>query len=123
MNAILPVTMHATSGIRALLAAGMATLLASTCCLGPLVLISLGFSGAWIGGLTVLQPYQPYFVAAAMVALVLAARRIWRPVQQCAPGEVCALPTVRRGYQLLFVVVCVLLLLALVFPFVAPWFY
>ena len=115
--------MHATSGLRALLAAGLATLLASTCCLGPLVLITLGFSGGWIGSLTALEPFQPYFVGAAMVALVLAARRIWRPVQQCAPGEVCALPTVRRGYQLLFVVVCVLLLVALVFPLVAPWFY
>ncbi|EMR15037.1 mercuric transport protein, partial [Klebsiella quasipneumoniae] len=29
------------------------------CCLGPLVLIALGFSGAWIGNLTVLEPYRP----------------------------------------------------------------
>jgi mercuric ion transport protein len=35
---------------------GLAAILASTCCLGPLVLVALGFSGAWIGNLTVLEP-------------------------------------------------------------------
>ena len=62
-----------------LLTGGLAALLASTCCLGPLVLISLGFFGAWIGNLKVLQPYNPVFIAVALLALLLAWRRIWRP--------------------------------------------
>jgi mercuric ion transport protein len=111
------------TGLRALLAGGLAALLASTCCLGPLVLITLGFSGAWISQLTVLQPYQPIFIGAALVALFFAGQRIWRPAAQCAPGEVCALPRVRRTYQLLFVGVCALLLMALVFPLMASRFY
>ena len=111
------------SGLRALVAGAVAALLASTCCLGPLVLITLGFSGAWISHLTVLQPYQPLFITAAVVALFFAWKRIWRPASACAPGEVCALPQVRRGYQLLFAAVCGLVLLALAFPLVAPWFY
>ena len=41
-------------GRGALAAGGLAAILASTCCLGPLVLVTLGFSGAWIGNLTVL---------------------------------------------------------------------
>lgn len=111
------------AGLRALVAGGVAAVLASTCCLGPLVLITLGFSGAWISKLTVLEPYQPIFITAAVVALFFAWKRIWRPAAACAPGEVCALPQVRRGYQLLFAAVCVLVLLALAFPLVAPWFY
>ena len=111
------------TGRRSLLAGGVATLLASACCLGPLVLISLGFSGAWIGMLTVLEPYQPVFIGAAFVALFLAGKRVWRPAAQCAPGEVCALPRVRLAYQILFVVVCTLLLAALFFPLMAHWFY
>ena len=111
------------TGLRALIAGGAAALLASTCCLGPLVLITLGFSGAWISKLTVLEPYQPIFITAAVVALFFAWKRIWRPAAACAPGEVCALPRVRRGYQLFFVAVCGLVLLALAFPLVAPWFY
>ena len=59
------------TGLGALLAGGMAALLASTCCLGPLVLIMLGFSGAWISKLTVLEPYQTIFIGAALVLLAL----------------------------------------------------
>jgi len=51
------------TGSGALLVGGLTALLASTCCLGPLVLVALGFSGAWIGNLTVLEPYRPYFMA------------------------------------------------------------
>ncbi len=112
-----------TTGGRSLVAGALAALLASTCCLGPLVLISLGFSGAWVGKLTVLEPYQPIFMGAALVALFFAGKRIWRPVAHCAPGEFCALPRVRLGYQILFVGVCLLLISSLLFPLIAPWFY
>ena len=109
------------SGILAL--GGLAAILASTCCLGPLVLIALGFSGAWIGNLTVLEPYRPLFIAVALVALYFAWRRIYRPVEKCQPGEVCALPQAKRLYKILFWVVAGLVLIALAFPYVAPLFY
>ena len=111
------------TGLCALMAGGLAALLAATCCVGPLVLITLGFSGVWVSKLAVLQPYQPLFIGAALVALFFAGKRIWRPAAQCAPGEVCALPRVKRAYQVLFVAVCALLLLALVFPLIADCFY
>ncbi|MXS77397.1 mercuric ion transporter MerT [Nitrosomonas sp. JL21] len=107
----------------ALAVGGVAAILASTCCLGPLVLVALGFSGAWIGNLTVLEPYRPWFIGAALVALFFAWRRIYRPQQDCRPGEVCALPQVRRTYKLIFWVVAVLVLIALGFPYVLPLFY
>ncbi|MGE0674960.1 MAG: mercuric ion transporter MerT [Methylibium sp.] len=106
-----------------LLAGALAALLASTCCLGPLILLAMGVSGAWIGNLTALEPWRPLFIVVALGALLLAARRIWRPAAACAPGEVCALPRVRRGYQLVFVAVALLVAVALAFPWVAPWFY
>lgn len=111
------------AGLRTLLAGGIAALLASSCCLGPLLLITLGFSGAWISKLTALQPYQPIFVGAALMALFLAGQRIWRPATPCGPDDVCALPRVKRAYQLLFSVVCALVLAALAFPLIAPRFY
>ncbi|EIU6989935.1 mercuric ion transporter MerT, partial [Pseudomonas aeruginosa] len=86
------------NGRGALLTGGLAAILASTCCLGPLVLIALGFSGAWIGSLTVLEPYRPFFIGAALVALFFAYRRIFRPAQVCIPGEVCADPQVSTIY-------------------------
>ena len=59
-------------GRGALAAGGLAAMLASTCCLGPLVLVALGVSGAWIGNLTLLEPYRPGFISAALVALFFA---------------------------------------------------
>jgi len=110
-------------GRGALIAAGVSAILASTCCLGPLVLITLGFSGAWIGNLTALEPYRPIFIGVALVTLFFAGRRIWRPDIACAQGDVCAVPQIKRGYKLLFGVVLALVLIALVFPYIAPWFY
>lgn len=111
------------AGRGALYAGGLAAILASTCCLGPLVLLMLGVSGAWIGTLTALEPYRPLFVAAAVVALFFAYRRIFRPAVACEPGEVCAVPHVRTTYKVLFGLVAVLILIAVSFPFVAPLLY
>lgn len=111
------------TGRGALIAGGLAAILASTCCLGPLVLVALGFSGAWIGNLTALEPYRPFFIGAALVAMYFAWRRIYRPVQQCKPGEVCAIPQVRSTYKAVFWFVAVLVLIALAFPYVLPLFY
>ena len=111
------------TGSGALFVGGVTAILASTCCLGPLVLVALGLSGAWIGNLTRLEPYRPLFIAAAFVALFFAGRRIFRPAQVCEPGEVCALPRTRRIYKILFAVVSALVLIALVFPYVVKLFY
>ncbi len=117
------ITPSPQTGRFALLTGGAAAILASTCCLGPLVLITLGFSGAWIGNLTVLEPYRPFFIGAALAALFFAWRRIWRPATCCAPGDVCAVPVAKRSYKLLFGVVVALVAIVLGFPYAAPWFY
>ena len=111
------------AGRPALFAGGVAAILASTCCLGPLVLVALGFSGAWIGNLTALEPYRPLFIGLALLALFLAWRRIYRPAQACEPGEICAILRVRTTYKLIFWVVVALVLIALGFPYILPLFY
>ena len=88
-----------------------------------LLLVALGFSGAWIGNLTALEPYRPLFIGVALVAMVFAGRRIYRPAQQCKPGELCAIPQVRSTYKTVFWVVAVLVLIALAFPYVLPLLY
>jgi mercuric ion transport protein len=111
------------TGSGALFVGGLAAILASTCCLGPLVLVALGLSGAWIGNLTKLEPYRLYFVGGAVLALFFAGRRIFRPAQVCELGEVCALPQTRRLYKILFGIVSALVLIALVYPYVVKFFY
>lgn len=111
------------NGRGVLFAGGLAAILASTCCLGPLVLVALGFSGAWMGNLTALEPYRPLFLGVALVAMFFAWKRIYRPATACQPGEVCAIPQVHTIYKLIFWTVAVLVLVALGFPYVVPFFY
>lgn len=106
-----------------LLAGGVAAVLASACCLGPLVLVSLGLGGAWLGNLAALEPYRPVFVAAALVALYFAYRRIYRPAAHCSPGEACAAPPVKRSYKAMFWSVAALVVVAFGFPYAAPLLY
>lgn len=107
----------------ALAAGGFFAVLASACCVAPLVLVSLGLGGAWIANFSLLEPYRPYFLGGALIALAFAWRRIYRPQAACAPGEVCALPRTRRLHRTLFWTVSVLVLAAFGFPYLAPLFY
>jgi mercuric ion transport protein len=107
----------------ALAVAGLAALLASACCLGPLLLLVLGVTGAWIGNLSALEQYRPLFISASLVALFFAHRRIRRAADSCPPGGVCEASTVRTAYKVAFWIVVALLALAVVFPLIAPLFY
>ncbi len=68
-------------------------ILASSCCIGPFALLSLGVSGAWVGNLTALASYQPLFVAVALVSIGLGFRSVYfQPKAVYAEGSYCARP-------------------------------
>jgi mercuric ion transport protein len=78
-----------------------------------------------VANLAVLEPFRPYFLGAALIALFFAWKKIYRApaAAACAPGSLCAMPQTERVYKLLFWVVAALIALALVFPVLAPLFY
>ena len=122
----MPANLNTDGYSKATLTGGLlAAIVASACCLGPLVLITIGVSGAWISNLTLLEPYRPVFIGVALVFLGLAWRRIYRApaTAACEPGTLCALPQTNRVYRAMFWVVSALVLLALGFPYLAPLFY
>lgn len=102
----------------------LAAIGASVCCLGPLVLVSIGVGGAWISNLALLTPYRWLFVLAALGFMGIAWRKIYRaPAAACEPGTPCALPQTNRGYRILFWAVSALIVFAVAFPYVVPLFY
>jgi mercuric ion transport protein len=106
-----------------LMAAGglLAALAASSCCILPVVLFSLGISGAWIGNFTQLAPYQPYFLAATTVFLGTGYWLVYRASKPaCVEGQACARPLPNRLVKIVLVVATVLVLAALSFDFLAP---
>lgn len=106
-----------------LLISGLGAMLASLCCLGPLLLLALGFSGAWLANLTALEPYRPFFIILSLIALFFAGQRIFRSAPSCDPGKSCSLPPVRRRHAVIFWSVLALVLLAQFFPYFLPLFY
>lgn len=99
-----------------------ATLGASLCCVVPLVLVSLGISGAWLANLTALEPYRPWFAGLALVALGFAVWRLYGPASRCEDGRICADPRVlRRRRRLLWIAITVIVPL-LLFPYYIIWF-
>src|SRR6516162_7398781 len=71
----------------------LGALAASSCCILPLALFSLGVGGAWIGNLTRLAPYQPYIIAATLAFLACGYWLVYRASRAaCADGAACARP-------------------------------
>lgn len=122
----MPAKVNTDGYSKATLAGGLlAAIVASVCCVGPLVLVTIGVSGAWISNLTLLEPYRPVSIGVALVFMGLAWRQIYRAAAaaQCEPGTLCARPQTNRVYRVMFWVVSALVLLALGFPYLAPLFY
>jgi mercuric ion transport protein len=109
------------NGQKLVAAAGiLGALAASSCCILPLVLFGLGVSGAWIGNLTRLAPYQPLFIGATLSFLGAGYWLVCRDSQrQCVNGAVCARPLSNRLVKTTLVVATVLVLAALGFDFIA----
>jgi len=90
---------------------------ASACCIGPLLLLSMGIGGAWIAHLTALEPYRPVFIVLTVLFLGLTFWKLYLVPQSCAIGDNCIADRTRNVQRILFWV-----LLPVVFLFVvSPW--
>ena len=110
----------------ALTLAGIAALLASSCCVMPLVFALVGISGTWIVYMRVLEPYSPALIALALLSLGIAGWRLYRPSRSamvaCVADDMAcrqANGVARRWFWLVLVVA----LVPLAVPLAAPLFY
>jgi mercuric ion transport protein len=98
----------------------LGALAASACCILPLVLFSLGVSGAWIANLTQLAPYQPYVIVATLACLSGGYWLVYRASRACGEGAACARPLPNRLVKTGLVIGSVLVVAALAFDALAP---
>lgn len=101
----------------------VAALGAASCCVVPFALFTFGITGAWIGRLTALEPYQPLFAAAALAAIGVGFFLVYRRRKvACADGSYCASPHSTRIAKSGLWIATVLVAVAIAFPRLAPLF-
>lgn len=99
-------------------------ILASACCIGPLALLTLGVSGAWISNLTALEPYKPVFAVIALGFIGAGFRQVYfRKSVVCEPGSYCARPSSARITKTALWASLALVLAALTINWWAPFLY
>lgn len=91
---------------------------AGSCCVAPFALFTLGISGAWIGNLTALEPYQPIFAAVALGFIGYGGYLVYRtPKVACADDSYCARPISTRIAKIGLWSAAVLVVVAVAAPY------
>ncbi len=97
-------------------------LAASSCCILPLALFSLGIGGAWIGNFTKLAPYQPYFIAATLSFVGAGYWLVYRSGKlACAESEACARPLPNKLVRFALIAATAIVIAAWLFNYIAPY--
>lgn len=105
-----------------LIAGVLAAVGASVCCVGPLLLLTLGIGGAWVGTLTAFEPFRPCLMVITLVFLAIAFHRLYLAPQVCEAGTACVDPLIRKRQRIIFWTASVLIIGLLAVPTVAPIF-
>ena len=90
---------------------------AASCCVIPFAMFTLGVSGAWIGNLTALEPYQLLFAAVALGFIALGAWRLRRKAQVACADGYCGTPRADRIARIGLWTAGVLVVVAVAFPY------
>lgn len=104
----------------------LSSLVASTCCVIPLVLVLVGFTGAWMANLQALKPFVAVFTVVSLCALGWAGYLVFKPqggARGCSPDEAACATAACRASRKAFVVCALFIAALLLFPFAAPLFY
>ena len=105
-------------GIGAVLAA----IGASVCCVGPLLLLSLGIGGAWMSTLTSMESIRPFFLILSLFFIALGFRKLYLLPANCEAGKACAVSEIQNRQRMIFWIGSTLIMMLLAFPWYAPFF-
>jgi mercuric ion transport protein len=99
--------------MRAVAGSVIAAVVASACCIGPVVLVLLGV-GAFGASLAALEPYRPVFLTVTAAFLGVAFYTAYRPINDC--DAVCT-PASRRGARRTLWFATIIVLVLVTFPY------
>lgn len=103
--------------------AALVALTSVACWSVPLILVSIGITGAWMSTFTLLAPYKSLLIGASLVCLAYAWFSIYRPQGADGHEAPCVAPPGSRMSRALFWLVSALVLGAIVSPYLVPLFF
>jgi mercuric ion transport protein len=113
-----------TRGVNAGLIGGALAACASVVCwVVPLVLVSIGVTGAWMSTFTVLAPYKGWLIVTAFGCMGYAGYKIFLGRPAGGSGLACGAPQSNRFARVMFWMISALLLVAVASPYLAPYFF
>jgi mercuric ion transport protein len=97
-------------------------ILASACCIGPLLLAFLGISGAAFA--RVFEPFRPYLLVVTYALLGGAFYIAYRPQKPaCGPGEACQMPKTNRLGTAMLWIAAIVVVLTTAFPWYSQYLF
>lgn len=94
-------------------------ILASACCIGPLVFALLGISGA--AAAQRFEPFRPYLLVVTYALLGGAFYFTYRPLAACGPDAACEMPHASRLGKVMLWIAALIVVLATAFPWYAQY--
>jgi len=103
----------------------LGALAASSCCVLPLLFVSVGITGSWMVNLTALEPFRPYFIAFAVLALGGGFYFAYRTPKDaaCATDGSCGSRRTRTLTKAMLWIGVAFVVIGVGFPYAAPLFY
>jgi len=99
----------------------LAALAMTSCCILPLILFSLGATGAWIGRLGAMYQYKWIFFSFALASLAYGFWKVYQPAAKpCADGAACARPVNQTLMKASLWASTLIVSAALLFPYISP---
>jgi len=98
----------------------IASLLATSCCIGPAIFVVFGTSVGFMGKLSIFEPFRPYFLAVAAAMLGFSFWKLYMKKPDCDCKEDVRVKKVAR---IILWVGTVLFLFALSFQKILLWIY
>jgi len=93
------------------------------CCVGPLLLLTLGVSVAWTSNLSAIEPFRPLLIGLVFMFLGFAFWKLYFSLPACEIDKPCGKPQVLSFQRKIFWIVAVFSLLILAFPWYASLLY
>ena len=98
----------------------VASVLASACCIGPLLASLLSIGG--LAFATTFEPYRPYFMAITALFLLGGFYFAYRPQkEECGVDGECIAPPNRRTQRIMLWTVTVIAAVLVAFPYLLPY--